>query len=83
MLDDEVKPTIDGSVVTLTAYPGTHNSFTRSFDLRRIFPGAYPYWDKHPAKLDLESSPGLLAVGPEPNPDMRDHIELTEFLFVD
>jgi hypothetical protein len=78
-----IKAEVKGSIITLTAYPGAHNAFTRTIDLRRIFPGAYPHWDKNPPKLDLESSPGLLAVGPEDDPDDRDHLELREFLFVD
>lgn len=78
-----LKVTLKGSIVTLTAYPGSHNSFTRQFDLRKIFPGAYPRWDRTPILLDLDSSPGLLAVGPDANPDHRNHLELTEFLFTD
>ncbi|MGA3123389.1 MAG: hypothetical protein ABSF69_21680 [Polyangiaceae bacterium] len=77
-----LKADLKGSVVTLTAYPGMHNAFTRTFDLQRIYPGAYPYWDQNLPKLDLESSPGLLAVGPNDDPDHRDHLELTEFLFI-
>ena len=75
--------TIEESAVTLTAYPGTHNRFTRTIDLVAIFPGAYPRGKRPPSKVDLESSPGLLAVGPQDDPDERNHLALHEFLFVD
>jgi hypothetical protein len=78
-----LKVTLKGSIVTLTAYQGTHNSFSRTLDLKKIFPGAYPSWACEQVKLDLVSSPGLLAVGPEDNPDHRNHLELRKYLFED
>ena len=81
--NDWVKADLNGHIVTLTAYPNTHNSFTRQLDLKQLFPGAYPAWGQKTPKLDLKSSPGLLAVGPEDNPDDRNHIELQQVLFKD
>jgi hypothetical protein len=83
--NDWIKADLKGSVVTVTAYPGSHNSFTRTLDLRRRFPGAYKYaptWDERPPKIDFDKEHGLLRIGTENNLDHRDHIDLGEFLFV-
>lgn len=72
---------LSGRVVVLTAYPGGHNRFTRRIDLGSYYPGAYPGWDTVLPKLDLKSSPGLLAVGPEDNPDDRNHVRLIDELW--
>lgn len=81
---DWLKTDLKGSVVTLTAYPGTHNSYTKTFDLRTRFPGAYlyaPKWDEKPPKLDFDKEHGMLAVGYQSNLDDRMHIELSDILF--
>ena len=72
---------LEGSIITLTAYPGAHSSFTREIDLRRIFPGAYPRWDTKPPIVDIDEEHGMLRVGTDENPDHRNHVELGEFLF--
>lgn len=63
--NDWINANLKGSVITLTAYPGSHNSFTRPINLRRIFPGAYPEWDKKPPTVDFDKEHGLLRVGIE------------------
>ena len=74
---------LNGSVVTITAYSSKHNNFTRTIDLRRIYPGAYPRWDTTPPTVDFDEEHGLLRVGTEENADHRNHVELSEFLFID
>jgi hypothetical protein len=82
MIDNDwVKAEIKDRVVTVTAYPNSHNNFIRKINLSQYYPGAYPRWDTTRPKLDLKSSPGLLAVGPNDNPDDRNHILLSEVLF--
>lgn len=76
-----------GSILTLTAYPRSHNSFTRDIDLRRLYPGAYrgneASWNVHPPLIDFDDTTGLLAIGPEKTLDAREHIDPSEYLFVD
>lgn len=86
--NDWLKAQLKGRVVTLTAYPGTHNSFTREIDLSREFPGAYPNdpqfsWDSRTIYADLDDEHCALAVGPEKNKDNREHILLTKVMFKD
>ncbi len=83
-----LKVQLKGRVVTLTAYPGTHNSFTREINLSREFPGAYPAdpqfsWESRNVQADLDAEHCALAVGPEKNKDDREHILLTKVMFVD
>jgi hypothetical protein len=78
-----IKATLKGSIITVTAYPGTHNSFTRTIDLRPTFPGAYPHWDTNPPIVDFDRENGMLRVGRQANPDYRNHLDMGEFLFVD
>jgi len=73
-------------LVTLTAYPGSHNSFTRLVDLKQEFPGAYSdqiakSWDERPPIVDLDAEHVALRVGPDRNPDHREHIRLTDVLW--
>lgn len=79
--NDWVNVEITNRIVTITAYPDSHNSFLRRIDLSQYYPGAYPRWDTVRPRLDLKSSPGLLAVGPNDDPDDRNHILLSEVLF--
>lgn len=84
--NDWLRATLDGSLVTLTAYPKSHNRFTRTFDLRRRFPGAYihaPTWQDEPPLLEFDKEHGMLMVGNEDNRDHRLRIDLAEHLFVD
>jgi hypothetical protein len=77
--------TLQGSVIELTAYPGSPHQFMRQLDLRREFPGAYGShrsWDEYPPRVDWDYSNGLLAVGSEMNIDDRNHFEL-DFVFED
>jgi hypothetical protein len=77
--------TLRGSVIELTAYPGSPHQFMRQLDLRRELPGAYgshPSWDEYPPRVDWDYSNGLLAVVPEPIIDDRNHF-LLDFLFED
>jgi hypothetical protein len=83
---DWLTATLKGSIVTLTAYPGTHNAYSRTIDLRRHFRGAYrgpKSWDETPPSVDFDLTNGLLAVGWEENLDEREHIEVSEHLFTD
>jgi hypothetical protein len=84
--NDWLKASLRGSSVTLTAYPGTAQSFTRTIDLREQFPGAYqhrPTWDENPPVVEFDREHGLLTVGYDPSLDTRDHLSLREHLFVD
>ena len=78
---------LKGRIVTLTAYPGTHNTFTREIDLSREFPGAYPdneqSWDRVPVYVDIDREHCALAVGTAKKTDDRNHIHLVDVLFVD
>lgn len=76
-----IKLAVEGSVITVTAYAGTDNTFTRTIDLRTIFPGAYPSWDVEPPIVDLDREHALLRVGTASNPDHRNHIDVGEFMF--
>lgn len=82
-----LKAKLKGRVVTLTAYPGTHNSFTREIDLGQKFPGAYPdneySWDKVTVYADIDPEHCALAVGTAKRMDDRNHIYLGDVLFVD
>lgn len=83
-----LKAELAGSVVTLTAYPKSHNKFTRTIDLREEFPGAYSDrvvepWDEHPPKIALDGKHAALAVGREVALDDRSHIDLTKWIFED
>jgi len=73
---------VDGSSVMVTAYPGADNTFTRKIDLRTMFPGAYPSWGVEPPVVDLDREHALLRVGTASNPDHRNHIDMSEFMFV-
>ena len=85
--NDWLKARLQGSIVTLTAYPRSHNSFTRNIDLRQLYPGAYRgtpnSWDARPPNIDFDETTGLLAVGPESSLDQREHIQPSKYLFVD
>lgn len=82
-----LKAKIQGRIVTLTAYPGSHNRFTREIDLSRKFPGAYTdneqSWDRVPVYADLDREHCALAVGDAKKMDNRNHIHLVDVLFVD
>jgi hypothetical protein len=76
---------LEGSIVTLTAYPG-HNSYTKTLDLRERFPGAYkahPSWDTVPIYVTLDQQHCALAVGPDKRAANRNHIRLPDLLFRD
>jgi hypothetical protein len=82
-----IKAQLKDRIVTITAYPNTHNSFTREIDLGKEFPGAYedqPWsWDCVPVSVSLDPEHCALAVGPEKNTDDREHILLTNVMFKD
>lgn len=82
--NDWLKADLNGSEITLTAYPNSHNRYERTIDLRRLYPGAYKganNWDDAPPDLDWDREHGMLAVGHQKNLDDRIHIEVGEFLF--
>jgi hypothetical protein len=68
--------------ITITAYPNTHNKFTRVISLREYFPGVQE-WANKDLKVDFDDENGMLRVGTAKNPDDRDHIPLWEYLFKD
>ena len=68
-------------IIVVTAYPNTHNKFTRELDLRNLQPGVKS-WDK-PMIIDFDDGNGMLRFGTEPNPDHRDSIPLVGYLFID
>jgi len=77
---------LQGTVVRLAVYPGSHNQYTRDIDLRAEFPGAYKgqrSWDLSPPNVDLDQEHAALAVGPETGLDDREHLDLTKWVFVD
>jgi hypothetical protein len=75
-----LKYQLNGSTLTLTAYPGGHNSFTRTVDLGKEYPGMD--WDRAPMYVDFDVTTGaLLAVGPENNMDARIHIPTSVILW--
>jgi hypothetical protein len=75
-----IKYQLDGSILTLVAYPGTHNSFTRVVDLEGKYPGMV--WDKYPIYVDFDpTTAALLAVGPEKDLDDRIHIPTSAILW--
>jgi len=79
-----LKAELEGSKVKLTAYPASHNKYTREIDLREEFPGAYDgprSWDLDPPKIDLDEEHAALAVGREAALDDREHIDLTKWIF--
>jgi transcriptional regulator with XRE-family HTH domain len=82
MQNSWISARLSGSTITVVAYPATHNQFARTIDLRRVFPGAYPYWEENPPVVDLDLKNGMLRVGPqEEDPDKRDHIALESYLW--
>jgi len=81
-----LKAEIKGSVITLTAYPNSHNKYTRRIDLRKELPGAYvthPSWDTVLVHAALQQDVCALAVGPEKNLDERVHFYLPKIIFTD
>jgi len=75
---------ISGSTLTLTAYPKSHNRYSRTLNLVDTYPGAYQglnNWHQTPPSVDFDMARGLLAIGPSDNPDDRNHIEIAEVLF--
>jgi hypothetical protein len=76
---------LTGSTITLTAYPGDHNSFHRKIDLRKEYPGQYKKakpWEGKSVLVSFHGA-GLLAVGPDEEPNERHHLPIVDFLFVD
>lgn len=65
-------------IIVVTAYPNTHNKFTRELDLRNLQPQA-SNWDNYIVDFDDH---GMLRFGNEPNPDYRDNVPLEDFLFI-
>jgi len=89
---DWLKAELRGSVITLIAYPDSHNGFERTIDLRERFPGAYrhpgllydqPGWEVNPPDVDFDKTLGLLTVGHAKNLDDRNHILVSDILFTD
>ncbi len=81
-----LKAEVSGSIVTLTAYPGQHNAFVRRIDLTKELPGAYdpqtqPNWAEQTLLVSLDPTTSLLAVGPNPEMDHRDHFDLGPILW--
>lgn len=73
---------LEGPTLTIIAYPGSHNSYTRKVDLGKEYPGVS--WDTSPMYVDLDpTSCGLLAVGPQKDMDYRIHIPLSSVLWGD
>jgi hypothetical protein len=84
--NDWVEAKLNGSIVTLIAYPKSHNRYERTIDLRKRFSGSYKgfnNWDEEPPKLDFDRTNGFLAIGTEKNLDDRDHILVADYLFYD
>jgi hypothetical protein len=77
---------LNGSIVTLTAYPRSHNRFVRTIDLRHEAPGSYATqnsWADQKLFVDLDGNSCSIAVGPEKNMNARRHIRLDKILWVD
>jgi hypothetical protein len=76
-----------GSVITITAYPNSHNKFIRKLDLREEFPGAYyngsGSWDRKKIFASLDAEHEAIAVGPQEEMDLRIHIRLDRILWSD
>jgi hypothetical protein len=83
IVNDWLKADLVGSVVTLTAYPGTRHTYIRTLDLREIFRGAYPEWDDTPPHVELDKELGAFAVGRDRNPWDRNHLRVGCDLFID
>jgi hypothetical protein len=80
-----LKVSLADSIVTITAYPGAHNSFIRTLDLRTEFPGAYDNetgWANKEVLADFDEEHCALAVGPERKLDQREHIYLPKILWL-
>lgn len=79
---------LDGSIVTLTAYPRTHNAFERQIELRDVYPGAYSKdvirtWEALPIVVSLDAEHCCLVVGDQRDePDDRNRLRLTDWVFV-
>ena len=77
---------LTGHIIRLTAYPGTHNSYTRKIDLRKKFPGAYTdnqySWDRRTVYMDLDPDHCAIAVGVKKKMDDRNHIYIPDVLFI-
>jgi hypothetical protein len=78
VLQGWIKAELRTPIIVVTAYPNTHNKFTRELDLRKLQPGV-SNWDTYIVDFDDH---GMLRFGNEPNPDHRDNIPLEDFLFV-
>jgi hypothetical protein len=76
-----IKAELEGHIVVVTAYPNTHNKFSRKLDLKKFYPGCYPNWNKYPPIVDFDDN-GMLRIGNDKNPDYRDSIALEDYLFV-
>lgn len=69
-------------VVTLTAYPRTHNSYSRQVNLAEMFPGAFPKWSLEPPVVDLNPDMCSVRVGDaDEEPDLRHDLYLPPILF--
>ena len=79
VLQGWIKAELKAPIIVITAYPNTHNKFTRELDLRKLQPGA-SNWDSYIVDFDDH---GMLRFGDEPNPDYRDNVPLEDYLFVD
>ena len=78
---------LTGHIIKLTAYPGTHNSYTREIDLRKKFPGAYTdnqySWDQRTVYMNIDPDHCAIAVGVQEKMDARNHIYIPDVLFID
>jgi hypothetical protein len=78
VLQGWIKAELKTPIIVITAYPNTHNKFTRELDLRKLQPGL-SNWDDYIVDFDDH---GMLRFGTEPNPDYRDNVPLEHYLFV-
>jgi hypothetical protein len=84
--NDWITLELNGSVVTITAYPKSHNKFTRTLDLQDQFPGAYKNeksWSQKEIFVSVDEEHASLAVGPQREMDLRNHIRLDKILWED
>jgi hypothetical protein len=77
-----VAMSIDGTVITLSFYPGNHNSFQRFIDMRDELPGVYNKAEAPPVTADLDEETIAIRVGDRPNKDLRYHIPLQSVMFI-
>ena len=84
---DWLLASLDGSMVTLTVYPDSHNTYKRTIDMRKELPGRWKKggtWDANPslARARLDEELGVLAVGTKGTPqDGWAHFQLAPFIF--